>query len=171
MKSAEIVLVFAKLGLFSFGGGHAALPLFAAEVVGRHGWLDPGRFTSIVALAQLLPGPILLNTTVLAGTSVAGAGGGLVAAGSFVLPSFLVMLALSRIYARHKGNSLTKRAVSGLAPVATGLLVGACFLFAGQVSLSWKTLLITCLSGFLLGTGRLDVFRVLLLASILGVIL
>ena len=80
------------MGLFSIGGGYAALPLIQSRVVDAYGWLNMGEFTDIVTISQMTPGPIAINAATFTGTRVAGAAGAVVATLGYVLPSFVIVL-------------------------------------------------------------------------------
>ena len=107
MLYLELFITFFQIGLFGFGGGYAMLSMIQGEVVTSHGWLSSAEFTDIVAISQMTPGPIGINSATYVGyTSVINAGyghawgilGSAVATFALVLPSFILMIAISKFF-------------------------------------------------------------------------
>lgn len=128
---------FFKIGLFGFGGGYAMISLIQGEVVNRYGWLSSGQFTDIVAISQMTPGPIGINSATYVGyTSVVNAGynhawgvlGSVTATFAVVLPSFILMLVISKFLMRFKDHPAVENVFSGLRPAVVGLLAAAALL-------------------------------------------
>lgn len=128
---------FFKIGLFGFGGGYAMISLIQGEAVNRYGWLSSGQFTDIVAISQMTPGPIGINSATYVGyTSVVNAGynhawgvlGSVTATFAVVLPSFILMLAISKFLMRFKDHPAVENVFSGLRPAVVGLLAAAALL-------------------------------------------
>lgn len=134
--------VFFNIGLFGFGGGYAMISLIQNEVVKNHHWLSSNQFTDIVAISQMTPGPIGINSATYVGYSV---GYGVVDAGSWlapicgiigsitatfatVLPSFAIMLMLSKLILKYKDSIIITGMFSGLRPAIVGLLASAAIL-------------------------------------------
>ncbi|EJW99311.1 chromate transport protein [gut metagenome] len=125
---------FCKIGLFGFGGGYAMLSLIQGEVVTRHQWISATEFTDIVAISQMTPGPIGINSATYVGyTAVVNAGysAGWGVLGSFlstfavVLPSFILMIAISRFFLRYQKHPIVEAVFRGLRPAVVGLLAAA----------------------------------------------
>lgn len=125
---------FCKIGLFGFGGGYAMLSLIQGEVVTRHSWISAGEFTDIVAISQMTPGPIGINSATYVGyTAVWNAGysegwavlGSCVATFAVVLPSFILMIALSKFFLKYQKHPTVEAVFSGLRPAVVGLLAAA----------------------------------------------
>ena len=130
----ELFWTFFVIGLFTFGGGYAIMSLIQAQVVFGKAWISEQTFIDIVAISQMTPGPVGLNCSTYVGYEVLRAAGysqALAVAGSFVaslaivLPSFLIVLAIARAYARFHENSLWKGAMSALRPAVVGLIAAA----------------------------------------------
>ena len=130
----QLFLTFFVIGLFTIGGGYAMLSLIQGQVVGVHGWVTEQAFTDMVAISQMTPGPIGINCATYIGYSVlheAGANEFLCVLGSFtattaiVLPSFLIVLALCRVYTKFSRNRIFEGMMSGLKPVVVGLIGAA----------------------------------------------
>ena len=91
----ELLWSFFQIGLFSIGGGYAAMPLIEHQVVDLHGWLNMTQFADIVTISQMTPGPIAINSATFVGTRVAGLPGAIVATVGCVLPSCIIVLFLA----------------------------------------------------------------------------
>ena len=131
---------YLKIGLFGFGGGYAMLSLIqheAVEVV-HYGesqpWLTPTEFTDIVAISQMTPGPIGINSATYVGYVAAGNSiwGSIIATFAVCLPSFILVLLVSRFILKHKDNITIKSIFSGLRPVVVGLIASAALLLMNK---------------------------------------
>ena len=101
----QLIYVYLKIGLFGFGGGYAMLSLIQFEIVDRHHWLTLQQFTDIVAISQMTPGPIGINSATYIGYSVTGSvWGAVVATVAVCLPSFLMVLFISYFFVKFKNN-------------------------------------------------------------------
>ena len=163
----ELLSVYLKIGLFGFGGGYAMLSLIQFEVVDKHHWLTLQQFTDIVAISQVTPGPIGINSATYIGYTVTGnVWGAILATFSVCLPSFLLVLFISYFFAKFKNNVYVKAAMSGLLPMSVALIAAAAlllmnkenfidykslFIFAAAFILTWKykihPILMICLAG------------------------
>lgn len=130
---AELALTFFRIGLFTIGGGYAMLPLIQQEIVGR-GWLTNAEFIDIVAIAEMTPGAIGINAATFVGFRLTGVLGSLVATTFIALPSFLIIVGLSRFWAKHKDHAVTLAVFSGIRPAVAALIVGAA-LYIGRTAL------------------------------------
>lgn len=98
MLFAQLFWSFFQIGLFSIGGGYAAMPLIQQQVVDQHSWLTMAQFADIMTIAEMTPGPIAINSATFVGIRVAGLPGAIVATAGCVLPSCAIVLALAFIY-------------------------------------------------------------------------
>jgi len=130
----QLFKTFFVIGLFTFGGGYAMLSLIQTEVVVTHHWLTESAFTDIVAISQMTPGPIGINSATYVGYEVlwnAGAGhltailGSATASFALILPSFLIMLTLVKFYQKFNHNHLFEGVMSWLRPAVVGLIGAA----------------------------------------------
>ena len=133
----QLFLTFFKIGLFGFGGGYAILSLIQNEVVTKYGWMTTSEFTDIVAISQMTPGPIGINAATYVGyTSVVNAGfsaswgvaGSLLASFSTLLPSFILMIIVSRFLMKYAGHPSIQAVFSVLRPIVIGLIASAALL-------------------------------------------
>ncbi|MDD7437480.1 MAG: chromate transporter [Bacteroidales bacterium] len=124
----QLLLVYLKIGAVGFGGGYAMLSLIQEEVVERHSWLTIQEFTDIVAISQMTPGPIGINSATYIGYTVTGSvWGSVVATIAVMIPSFVYVLLISLSFAKIKDNPHFKAIFTGIRPAAVGL-IGAAFL-------------------------------------------
>ena len=133
----ELFYTFLKIGLFSFGGGYGMLSVIQGEVVTRHAWLTAAEFTDIVAISQMTPGPIGINsatyvgyTAVLNSTGSAewAVVGSLVASFAVMLPSLVLMLVLSYCLIKYGKQRWVEVLFRALRPVVVGLIASAALL-------------------------------------------
>jgi len=122
------------IGLFGFGGGYGMLSLIQTETVVHHGWITSAEFTNIVAISQMTPGPIGINSATYCGYAAvhnAGYGtlmsalGSLTATVALVLPSLVLMIVISRMLMKYMQTPLVQSIFSGLRPAVVGLLLAA----------------------------------------------
>ena len=94
----ELFLSFLQIGLFSFGGGYAAMPLIQEQVVNGHHWLSMTEFTDLITISQMTPGPIAVNSATFVGIRIAGIPGALAATLGCILPSCLIVTLIASFY-------------------------------------------------------------------------
>lgn len=116
---------FFQIGLFSIGGGYAAMPLIQEQVVEINGWLSLGEFADVVTLSQMTPGPIAINAATFVGIRVGGIGGAVVATLGCVAPSCIIVLILAKLYYKYRSLSLIKGVLAGLRPAVVALIAAA----------------------------------------------
>ena len=126
MLYLQLFYTFFKIGLFGFGGGYAMLSMIQGEVVTRHDWLTSQEFTDIVAISQMTPGPIGINSATYVGFTATGSvWGSIIATLAVVLPSFILMLAISKFFLKYQKHPVVEAVFSGLRPAVVGLLASA----------------------------------------------
>ncbi|MFD2115523.1 chromate transporter [Paenibacillus yanchengensis] len=139
----QLFITFLKVGLLSFGGGYAVIPLVQYEA-STNGWLDEATLQNIMTIAGSAPGPIATNGATLIGYHTAGIWGAIVATAGIVLPSLLIVILLASILFRHQKKEWFKAIFYGLRAVVTGLIIYACikfgFLGESNVFLSLSTI-------------------------------
>ncbi len=128
----ELLLTFFKIGAFTFGGGYAMLPLIQEEVL-AHGWMTEQSIVDFIAVSESTPGPFAVNMATYIGSEVGGSVGGILGSilGSacatlgVVLPSFIIILIVAKIYDSFKKSKIVKGCMSGLKPAVVGLIGSA----------------------------------------------
>lgn len=141
----ELFYTFFIIGLFGFGGGYGMLSLIQTETVMKHHWLSSAEFTNIVAVSQMTPGPIGINSATYCGyTAVHNAGfsGGMAVLGSatatfaIILPSLILMIVISKMFLKYMNTQVVQSVFAGLRPVVVGLLAAATLLLCNAENFS-----------------------------------
>lgn len=120
----ELFLTFFKIGAFTVGGGYAMLPFIQEEVV-AHGWMELSKIVNFIAVSESTPGPFAINISTYVGSEVGGILGSVCATLGVVLPSFIIILIIARIYEKFKSSKLVSGIMSGLKPAVIGLIGSA----------------------------------------------
>lgn len=131
---------FLQIGLFSIGGGYAAMPLIQAQVVQNHAWLDMSEFTDLITIAEMTPGPIAVNSATFVGIRIAGIPGALIATFGCILPSLFIVSLLAFIYYRYKKLSVLQSVLASLRPAVVALIASAGISILLQVALGGQEL-------------------------------
>lgn len=131
MMFINLFIAFFRIGLLSFGGGLAMIPMYLTEVE-KNGWMSQSEFMDIVAVSQMTPGPIAVNMASYVGSSAAGWPGAIVATAALALPSVLVILALTSVLSRLQSNSWKDAFFFGIKSAAMALIFYAGWLIASD---------------------------------------
>lgn len=121
----KLFLTFFQIGLFSFGGGYAALPLIQDIVVSQNGWITMSQMNDMVAISQMTPGPIGINSATFIGFQTAGLAGSVMTTLGYVLPSIGMVTFLVYLMNRFKTLSLFEVILSWLRPAVIGLIAAS----------------------------------------------
>lgn len=181
MIFAELFITFFIIGMFTIGGGYAMLSLIQNEVVTVHGWIDYGTFTDIVAISQMTPGPIGINSATYIGYQVLANSGAseltcilcsFTATFAVVLPSFIIVLALCKVYEKWRDHYLFKGVMSGLKPATLGLIgTAALSLATPENFIDWKSFVICILAFIALYFKKIGPFTIIGLGALVGLII
>lgn len=145
MLYLTLFITFFQIGLFGFGGGYGMLSLIQNEVVVRHSWMSSAEFTNIVAVSQMTPGPIGINSATYCGYAAAhnaGYGmamsvlGSIVSTTALVLPSLILMIIISRMLMKYMKKPVVQHIFEGLRPAVVGLLAAAALMLANAENFS-----------------------------------
>ena len=140
-----LFITFFEIGLFGFGGGYGMLSLIQSEVVHHHAWMSSAEFTNIVAISQMTPGPIGINSATYCGfTAVENAGmgqtmailGSATATFALVLPSFILMVLIAKMFLKYMNTPVVQSIFNGLRPAVVGLLAAAALLLMNKENFS-----------------------------------
>jgi chromate transporter len=141
----KLLLFFLKAGSLTFGSGLVIVPFLEQGLVQQYNWLDERQFLIAVAIGMISPGPVVITATFV-GYLVAGFWGSLVSTIGIFLPSFLLVLIVAPLLARHRGNANVQGFVKGAYPAAIGTILGACILL-GKIAIGdWLTVAIGVVS-------------------------
>ena len=116
---------FIQVGMFSVGGGYAAIPLIQNQIVDIHGLMTLGEFTDLITIAEMTPGPISINSATFVGMRLGGIPGVLLCTLGCILPSFLICLALAHFYYKYRNFSGVQTVLSALRPAVVALIASA----------------------------------------------
>lgn len=177
----ELFATFFLIGMFTIGGGYAMLSLIQNEVVNVHGWIDEMTFTDIVAISQMTPGPIGINSATYIGYDVlanTGASEFMCILGSFtatfavVLPSFIIVLAICKAYDRFRNHYLFKGLMRGLKPAVLGLIgTAALGLATPDNFIDWKSYVLCLLAFAGLYFKKIGPFMAIGLGAVAGLLI
>nr|WP_278580134.1 chromate transporter [Bacteroides intestinalis] len=181
MLYLQLFYTFFKIGLFGFGGGYAMLSMIQGEVVTRYGWLTSQEFTDIVAISQMTPGPIGINSATYVGFTATGSvWGSIIATLAVVLPSFILMLAISKFFLKYQKHPVVEAVFNGLRPAVVGLLASAALVLMNAENFSspkedMYSFIISCLIFLIafIGTRKYKINPILMIVvcGIAGLIL
>lgn len=121
----EIFVTFFKIGLFTFGGGYAMIPLIEKEIVEKKNWVEKEEITDILAVAQSIPGAVAINTATFIGFKTFGKKGALAATLGVILPSFVIISIIASFFNTFGDNQVVKSAFAGIRPAVVALIAFA----------------------------------------------
>ena len=180
---------FFLIGLFGFGGGYAMISMIQGEVVSHYHWLTTGEFTDIVAISQSTPGPIGINSATYVGySSVVNAGyshawgvlGSVIASFAVVLPSFVLMLLISKFLMKYRHHPSVEHVFQGLRPAVVGLLAAAALLLMNRENFGslhdcpwqfWISVGIFCFAFVSQRVYHINPIRIIIMCGVAGFLL
>ena len=168
-------LEFFKTGLFAVGGGLATIP-FLMDISNKYGWFSQSELANMIAVAESTPGPIGVNTATYAGVTTYGIMGGIIATLGLVLPSYIVIVIISKILEKFRENKLTQNLFYGLRPTVAGLITVAAYSLLQttvfpELVLNIKALVMLLVFTLLvLSYKKLNPIVVIILGAIIGII-
>lgn len=121
----KLFLSFVQIGMFSIGGGYAAIPLIKNQVVELNKWLTMTEFADLVTIAEMTPGPIAINSATFVGIRIAGIPGALIATFGCILPSSIIVLTFAYLFKKYKNLSVIQGVLNGLRPAVVALISSA----------------------------------------------
>ena len=168
----QLFLTFLKVGFFGFGGGYAMLSLIQSEVVVRHGWLTGQQLTDIVAISQMTPGPIAINSATYVGYTVTGdIFGSMLATAAVCLPPLTLMALIVIFYQKMRNNRYMESALRWMRPMLAGMIGAAALVFLNKESfIDWISVLIFA-AAFTATWFKVDAILVIVLAALAGIII
>lgn len=181
----ELFWSFLQIGLFSFGGGYASLPLIQKQVVETHQWLTMNEFVDIITISQMTPGPIAINAATFVGMRIGGLLGAITATLGSVTPSLIIVLTIAYFYFKYKNLWVIQGTLKGLRPAVVALIASSALAILltalfGEQATSWfnvnwaaidKIALILFLGSlFTLKKFKADPIIVMLVSGIVGLV-
>src|SRR5699024_6579098 len=125
MLFLELFTSFFRIGILSFGGGYASLPLIEQQIINNRGWMTAQEFIDVLTISEMTPGAISINAATFVGTHMAGIPGALVATFGVVLPSLIIVLLLAMLYFKFQDIEMVQGVIQGLRPAVVALIATA----------------------------------------------
>ena len=177
----QLFFSFLQIGLFSFGGGYAAMPLIQGQVVKAHQWMTMSEFTDLITISQMTPGPIAVNSATFVGIKIAGIPGAVAATAGCILPSCIIVTILAKLYLRYRKMNLLQGILGTLRPAVVALIASAGVLIlisafwesAQQITVDqtkWSMVLIFLICFWLIWRKKKNPILVMVLAGALNVV-
>ena len=116
---------FLQIGVLSFGGGYAAMPLIQEQIVTQHGWLSVSEFADLITISEMTPGPIAVNSATFVGIRVAGLTGALVSTIGCILPSCVLVTLIARLYLKYRDLHALQSVLASLRPAVVAMIASA----------------------------------------------
>jgi len=182
MLFLELFTSFFRIGILSFGGGYASLPLIEQQIINNRGWMTAQEFIDVLTISEMTPGAISINAATFVGTHMAGIPGALVATFGVVLPSLIIVLLLAMLYFKFQDIEMVQGVIQGLRPAVVALIATAgvtIFLTAlfgsaemplnfANINFISLALIIGCL--ILFRTTKMGPVKVMLLSGLIGMV-
>ena len=159
----QLFLAFIQVGMFSVGGGYAAIPLIQNQIVDIHGLMTLAEFTDLITIAEMTPGPISINSATFVGYRVCGFWGALCGTLGVVLPSFLIIAGISYVLQAFESNRIVQYAFAGIRAGVLALICRALASMYRQCPRHWFSLLVAGAAFF--ATAFLQVNVLLVIAG------
>ena len=121
----QLFLVFFQVGLFSIGGGLAAIPLIQEQIVSQHAWMTLAEFTDLITIAQMTPGPIAINSATFIGLRLGGPLGAIISTIACILPGAIIVMVLAYFYNRHQQVDAIQALLNSLKPAVVAFIASA----------------------------------------------
>ncbi|MGE5542554.1 MAG: chromate transporter [Bacillota bacterium] len=167
----QLFTSFFKVGMFTFGGGYAMIPLIQREIIEAHGWLTFEQFIDVAAIAEMTPGPIAVNSATLVGFRMAGFWGSVVATLGVVAPSAIVVTVLAVVLRRMKTVPWIESFFRGVRPAVVSLIAYAGLSVARSAVTSPQSLVIMLVTLALLVKSKVHPILLVVLSGVAGVLL
>ncbi len=166
----KLFFTFAFIGSLAFGGGYVMIPLIDSQVVEKLGWLTSTDFADIVAIAEMTPGPIAINTATYVGFKMGGVLGSVVATTGVVAPSFIIVMILAKLVNRFSNSPYLQWALSGVRPVVVGLIASAAWSFGAKTLVDLKSWILAGVMLLALAKTKINPILLILASFVLGIL-
>ena len=180
----DLFIGFLTVGLFSFGGAYAAIPLIR-DVVLSYGWMDEEALTNMIAISESSPGPIMVNLATYVGSSKAGILGGIIATFAVTLPAFFIILLIMVLLRKALGNQYVQAVLRGLKPCVIGIIIAtSCYMIyknsvlplMGETPDLWPSIITGILAIIYFGSKRvlkkkMTPISLIIISAFLGVVI
>ena len=167
---SDLFLTFAKIGAFTFGGGYAMIPLIQREVVDQKKWISNEDILDVIAIAESTPGPIAINSATFIGKKVAGTKGAVTATAGVVLPSFLIIIAVSFVLEAFQHIKAVRYAFWGIRAGVLALILKALWSMFSVCNKNGVSYAVMALAFLLVSVLKLSVILVIVICALLGIL-
>ena len=164
----ELFKTFFKIGIVTFGGGYAMIPIIETEVVDKHRWLSREELLDLIAIAQSCPGVFAVNISTFVGYKLNRIRGAFVASLATALPSFLIILLIAMFFHQFKDNRVVEAIFRGIRPAVVALIAVPTFRLAQKVPITWANCWIPILGALAIWAFGVSPILIILLAGIGG---
>jgi chromate transporter len=166
----KLFTTFFRIGLFTFGGGYAMIPLLERDVVERYGWVQKRDFVDLLAVAQSAPGVFAVNMAVFVGYRLRGKRGALAASFGCVLPSVVIILFIALFFRSFRNIEVVNNIFLGLRPAVVALIAVPVFNVAKSAGIGWRTAWIPLLSALLIVAFGVSPVYIIMVAAVGGLL-
>lgn len=166
----KLFTTFFRIGLFTFGGGYAMIPLLERDIVERNAWVGKQDFVDLLAVAQAAPGVFAVNMAVFIGYRLRGKRGAMAASVGCVLPSVVIILLIAMFFRQFRHIETVNNIFMGLRPVVVALIAVPVFNVAKSAGIGWKTLWIPIFSALLIVALGVSPVYVIMVAAVAGLV-
>ncbi len=163
----KLFITFFKIGLFTFGGGYAMIPLIQEEMI-VHGWLTIEQFLDIVAVSQMTPGAIAINNATFVGYKLAGIPGVIATTTGVISPSLLVITVVAALMHKFSDHPYVEAAWTGIRPAVVGLIMVAVISMGSEAITTYRGIVIALIALFLIAKVKLHPIFVIIISGFLG---
>ena len=166
----DLFFTFLKIGAFTFGGGHAMIPLIQKETVEKKGWISDDDIFDVIAIAESTPGPVAVNSATFVGYKTAGFFGALSATVGVVLPSFVIIFIISSVLREFRENMVVRYAFFGIGAGVIALIFKALINMYKQCPKGIITYILMGLSFVAVAVLDVNVIIVMIACAVAGII-
>ncbi len=168
----QLFLTYLKIGFFGFGGGYTMLSLIQHEVVESREWISNSEFTDIIAISQMTPGPIAINSATYIGYTVTGdIWGSIIATIAVCLPALTIMLLITKFYLKLQNNRYVTGVLNGMKPMMIGMILAAgVLLLTPNTFIDYKSWIILA-GAFILSLLKLNPIILIVIAGVVGILI
>lgn len=145
-----LLYIFAKIGLFTIGGGYAMVPLIEREFVDNKKWISREDFIDLLAVAQTVPGILAINMAIFVGYRLKGLRGAIATAFGTAFPSFAIILLIALFFTNFQDNPTVIKVFKGIRPAVVALIAAPCFQMARSAKLTWRNAIIPVIAALLI---------------------
>lgn len=166
----ELLYIFAKIGLFTIGGGYAMVPLIEREFVTKKNWISKEDFLDLLAVSQSVPGILAINMAIFVGYRLKGLKGAVATAFGTAFPSFAIILLIALFFTNFKDNETVISIFKGIRPAVVALIAAPCLQMARSAKLTWKTAIIPVIATVLIWLMSVSPIYVIIAGGVGGYI-